>query len=71
MLRGKDVSRSENFSDAAFGFALALLVVSLEAPEYYADLQRILIGFPAFADESANTDPLHGSPLYGTAQTIL
>ena len=49
MLRGKDVSRIEGFSDAVFGFALTLLVVSLEVPENYADLRRILIGFPAFA----------------------
>jgi uncharacterized membrane protein len=46
---GKDVSRLEGFSDAVFGFALTLLVVSLEVPENFADLQRILIGFPAFA----------------------
>jgi uncharacterized membrane protein len=49
MFRGKDVSRLEGFSDAVFGFTLTLLVVSLEVPENYADLQRILIGFPAFA----------------------
>jgi hypothetical protein len=49
VLRGKVVSRIEGFSDAVFGFALTLLVVSLEVPEDYADLQRILIGFPAFA----------------------
>jgi uncharacterized membrane protein len=49
MLRGRDVSRLEGFTDAVFGFALTLLVVSLEVPENFADLQRILIGFPAFA----------------------
>ena len=49
MLRGREVSRIEGFSDAVFGFALTLLVVSLEVPEHFADLQRILIGFPAFA----------------------
>ena len=49
MLRGREVSRIEGFSDAVFGFALTLLVVSLEVPESFADLQRILIGFPAFA----------------------
>jgi uncharacterized membrane protein len=47
--RAKDVSRLEGFSDAVFGFTLTLLVVSLEVPENYADLQRILAGFPAFA----------------------
>ena len=49
MLRGRDVSRIEGFSDAVFGFALTLLVVSLEVPEDFADLRRILNGFPAFA----------------------
>jgi uncharacterized membrane protein len=49
VLRGREVSRIEGFSDAVFGFALTLLVVSLEVPENFADLQRILAGFPAFA----------------------
>lgn len=49
VLRGKDVSRLEGFSDAVFGFALTLLVVSLEVPENFADLRNILTGFPAFA----------------------
>jgi uncharacterized membrane protein len=49
VLRGREVSRIEGFSDAVFGFALTLLVVSLEVPENFADLQRILFGFPAFA----------------------
>jgi hypothetical protein len=49
VLRGRDVSRLEGFSDAVFGFALTLLVVSLEVPETFAELERILVGFPAFA----------------------
>ena len=49
MLRGRDVSRLEGFSDAVFGFALTLLVVSLEVPETFVELERILVGFPAFA----------------------
>jgi uncharacterized membrane protein len=48
-MSSRDISRIEGFSDAVFGFALTLLVVSLEVPENYADLERILIGFPAFA----------------------
>jgi uncharacterized membrane protein len=49
VLRGKGVSRLEGFSDAVFGFTITLLVVSLEVPENFAGLQRILTGFPAFA----------------------
>ena len=49
MLRGRDVSRLEGFSDAVFGFALTLLVVSLEVPQTFAELERILVEFPAFA----------------------
>ncbi len=49
VLRGREVSRIEGFSDAVFGFTLTLLVVSLEVPDNFAGLQRILAGFPAFA----------------------
>jgi hypothetical protein len=49
VLHGRDVSRLEGFSDAVFGFALTLLVVSLEVPDDFADLRTILSGFPAFA----------------------
>lgn len=49
MLRRREVSRIEGFSDAVFGFTLTLLVVSLEVPENFADLEHILVGFPAFA----------------------
>jgi uncharacterized membrane protein len=49
VIGGRDVSRIEGFSDAVFGFALTLLVVSLDVPENYAGLQDILKGFPAFA----------------------
>jgi len=36
--RGKDVSRIEGFSDAVFGFALTLLVVSLQTPETFEQM---------------------------------
>jgi uncharacterized membrane protein len=48
-VRGHEVSRLEAFSDVVFGFALTLIVVSLEVPTQFADLMRIMRGFPAFA----------------------
>jgi uncharacterized membrane protein len=48
-LRGREVSRLEAFSDVVFGFALTLIVVSLEVPSSYAELMNIMRGFPAFA----------------------
>jgi uncharacterized membrane protein len=48
-LRGREVSRVEAFSDVVFGFALTLIVVSLEVPTKYDDLIETLRGFPAFA----------------------
>jgi len=46
---GREVSRVEGFSDAVFGFALTLLVVSLEVPESFDDMKPILAGFLPFA----------------------
>jgi len=47
--RGHGVSRIEGFSDAVFGFALTLLVVSLEVPSSFAELSATMEGFLAFA----------------------
>lgn len=47
--RGREVSRIEAFSDVVFGFALTLIVVSLEVPTTFAELMQTMRGFPAFA----------------------
>jgi hypothetical protein len=47
--RRRDVSRIEGFSDAVFGFAVTLLVVSLEVPKSVDDLLAMMRGLPAFA----------------------
>lgn len=47
--RSHEVSRIEAFSDVIFGFAISLLVVSLEAPKTYAQMMEMLRGFLPFA----------------------
>jgi uncharacterized membrane protein len=47
--RGDNVSRLEAFSDTVFGFAVSLLVVSVEVPKSFDQLMSVIYAFPAFA----------------------
>src|SRR5262245_29241074 len=46
--RGAEVSRLEGLSDAVFGFAMTLLVVSLDVPNNADELFDVMRGFAAF-----------------------
>jgi hypothetical protein len=46
--RGEEISRFEGFSDAVLGFAVTLLVVSLEVPRTFPELLANMRGFGAF-----------------------
>ena len=47
-LRGTQMSRIDAFSDVVFGFALTLIVVSLEVPKNFVELHNLLRGFFPF-----------------------
>ncbi|MBA3916204.1 MAG: DUF1211 domain-containing protein [Acidobacteriales bacterium] len=47
--RAGEITRLEAFCDIVFGFAITLLVVSLEVPRDYAELMADLRGFVPFA----------------------
>src|SRR5580765_6023027 len=44
-----EITRLEAFCDVVFGFALTLLVVSLEVPHSYAEMMAAIRGFLPFA----------------------
>jgi uncharacterized membrane protein len=46
--RSHEITRIEGFSDAVFGFAITLLIVSLEVPRTSAELLETMRGFGAF-----------------------
>jgi hypothetical protein len=48
-VRGKEISRIEGLSDAVFGFAITLLVVSLEVPRTAGEVLHAMRGFLPFA----------------------
>lgn len=48
VIRNREVSRLEGFSDAVFGFALTLLVVSLETPKTIDELRNLAGSFLPF-----------------------
>ncbi len=48
-LRGREMTRTETFTDAAFAFALTLLVVSIDhIPQSFDELAAAMQGIPAF-----------------------
>lgn len=47
--RGQSVSRLEALSDAVLGFAITLVIVSLEVPKTFDALLVVVRGFPVFA----------------------
>lgn len=48
-VRGLEVTRLEGLTDAMFGFAITLLIVSLEPPTEFGQLVNLVLSFPAFA----------------------
>src|SRR5512132_4262551 len=46
--RSHEITRIEGFSDAVFGFAITLLIVSLEVPRTSTELLATMRGFGAF-----------------------
>ena len=54
-LRGTEVTRLETFIDAAFAFAVTMLVISVgDIPNNYQELILALKGIPSFAASFAS-----------------
>src|SRR5690348_8666478 len=47
--RASEITRLEAFCDVVFGFAITLLVVSLEVPKTFNELLEVMRGFLPFA----------------------
>jgi uncharacterized membrane protein len=47
--RGREITRLEGFSDCSFGFAITLLVLSLQVPSSFEQLLHLMAGLPVFA----------------------
>lgn len=47
-VRGIEVSRLEGLTDAVIGFAVTLLIVSMEVPSSLDEMFAMVLGFPAF-----------------------
>lgn len=47
-VRGIEVSRLEGLTDAVIGFAVTLLIVSMEVPRSLDEMFAMVLGFPAF-----------------------
>jgi uncharacterized membrane protein len=47
-VRGTHVSRLEGLTDAVIGFAVTLLIVSMEVPRSLDEMFAMVLGFPAF-----------------------
>ncbi len=63
-LRGHKLSRIDGFSDVVFGFALTLLVVSLEVPHTFGELMDSLHGFRAVRRSASSFSCRSGTSHY-------
>ncbi len=61
--RSREISRLEGLSDAVFGFAVTLLIVSLEVPKTSGELLETMRGFASFGS------PLRSSICSGTGSS--